>query len=162
MVEEKFVVIDFVVRRTGDIPKQDGKSIRVSAQELAERTVERVKTLLTKPLEQKRGRLGCELGSTGEKFNRTRQGNPYLASIVVKNATMKDVMKMEDALQNAAIRKDHTKDVDCTLEVKLLDKTTNKYFYMEAGEFRLSGPNGGEWKPFTEWYKGGKSIGLPL
>lgn len=155
MTKDKFVVLDFVVQRTGNLPKVNGKAIKVSSKELAERASKRIIDLLTKSLSSKRGRVTSETIVTGERANRARQGHPYLTSVIIKQATIKDVMQVEDVLRAEA-------DDNTAIALKMRDSTTKKYLTMEAVEFILSGPKGGEWAPFVDWYKGAKALGLPL
>jgi hypothetical protein len=165
--QEQFIVVDFIVRRVGGPLQVNGKLVRMSSKGVAERAAKRIESLLTKNLKNKRERIVSEIGETGDADNRTRQGHPHLISLVLTKATLEDVMKMEDVLRAASRESAEangqkvTDAEEVVIPLKMRDDASKKYFTMEATEFRLSGPKSGGWRPFTEWYKGAKSIGLP-
>lgn len=148
MKQDSFVVIDFIIR-LGELPKNVEK---VAFSPLAERATQRMRDRLTKSISNWQGRIKAEhLGEVDKVNKRTTQ----MGSIVIKSPTMKDVMRVEDILRRSKV------DTGEPVVLRLLDKASGVYFKVEVSDFRLSGPNGGAWKPFTEWYKGTKQLGLP-
>jgi len=146
--QEKFVVIDFIIR-VKEFPKGVDK---LAFRPIAERATKRMKKKMVVALDDARGRVTAEhLGRTDKVNKRITE----MGSIVIRKPTMKDVMRVEDVLRRAEV------DKGKSVVLKMRDANSNKYLEVEVGDFRMSGPKGGAWKPFTEWYKGTKELGLP-
>lgn len=151
MTQDKFVVIDFAIR-LGDLPKGVKK---VVFSPIAERATKRIKEKITKTLDDRQERVAHEyVGAADKDKGRFVQ----IGSIIVKNPTMQDVLRIEDALRRQM--KMNSEDSDGTITLKMQDSTSKKYLTVDVNEFRMSGPRGGAWKPFVEWYKGAKDMGL--
>ena len=149
MEQDKFVVIDFIIR-LGEFPKGVRK---LKFRPLAERATTRMKKQLTETLDDAKGRVQAEHLGEVDKVNRRAT---QMGSIVIKNPTMRDIMRVEDVLRRADV------DKGKNVVLKMRDADSRKYLEVEIGDFRMSGPRGGAWKPFTEWYNGTKALGLPL
>ena len=148
MAQDKFVVIDFIIRM-GKFP--DGVQ-KIAYTPIAERATKRMKEQLIASLDDAKGRVSVEhLGRVDKVNKRATQ----MGSLVIKQPTMGDVMRVEDVLRRADV------DKGKSIVFKMRDSASNKYMQIEVSDFRMSGPKGGAWKPFTEWYKGTKALGLP-
>jgi len=146
--QDKFIVIDFIIRM-GKFPEGVKK---IAFRPLAERATKRMTSRLTDLLDNAKGRVSAEhLGLTDSVNKRIT----HMGSIVIKQPTMKDVMRVEDVLRKERVDKGES------IALKMRDAASKKYVQVEVSDFRMSGPNGGEWKPFTEWYRGTKALGLP-
>jgi len=149
MPQPTFVVIDFTVRPH---PKKlavakDAKYKRgdFNWESITARITARVKKLLTEGLSE-----DCKSEVTGLENKRTHS---YLSTFVLQNPRLATILAIEDRL-----RAHYNAKLDGMV---LKAKDEGRYINVLVKGFRLSGPNGGEWKPFTEWYKNAQRLGVP-
>jgi len=161
----QFVVIDFVVEphpdkfvvKTGVTVDKDG----LSWDELIERVVDRVSAMLVKSLRSSEKQpVSTKVELVGEVDNKYSR----LASMILHNPTTEQVMRIEDFLRPYAPEdtgRAFTEDIQPMITVKVKDHE-GRFLNFQATDLILSGPKGGNWKPFTQWYSATKTLVLPL
>lgn len=152
----EFVVVDFVVRPDPDgafVAKKKERPENIDWATAAEKVTKKVKSALTKTLDEFEVKVGkCELeGALEEGFN------AFAGVLVIEQPKFKALMRIEDNLRSEA----RISQKQPYLIFKVQDPESKMYLNMQVEGFMLSGPNGGEWKPFDQWYEGARSLQLP-
>jgi hypothetical protein len=157
-VSVKFVVVDFVVRPSPDgafVAKKKKQPKKIDWEQAAHKVAKKVKATLTTGLEAfEVGTQKCSLeGALEEGFN------AFAGVLVINNPSLNVVMRIED---NLRAQSKYNEEKQPLLNFKVQDSESKMYLNMQVEGFMLSGPNGGEWKPFDQWYEGAaKRLSLP-
>lgn len=152
----EFVVVDFVVRPDPEgavVSKKKGKPQKIDWATAAEKVTKKVKSTLTKTLNEFDVKVGkCELeGALEDGFN------AFAGVLVIREPKFSALMRIEDNLRSEA----RISEKQPYLIFKVQDPESKMYLNMQVEGFMLSGPSGGEWKPFDQWYEGARSLNLP-
>jgi len=162
----KFVVLDFVIQPHPEgFVVAKGRKIdkrRLKWEELTEKVRKKTSKLLKSaaisPQDTQEAKLKCEMeGKVDDE-----KGHAYLASLLIHEPTRQHILRIEDFLRGNVPTEggDIPDDAQPYITVRVKDHQ-GRYLRFQVTDFTLSGPSGGDWKPFTQWYGAMKKLGLP-